>query len=106
MQDNRSADGDASDERMPLTEGPKVEQPSKGWEDTTWLKYGSLGLVIVQNSSHVLLLRYSRVAGGACEGYVVRSVPCALRLCPSAARHRRRQQPRALLRSGSRRPVA
>lgn len=37
----------------------------------TILKYGSLALVIFQNSSHVILLRYSRVVGGDCADYVV-----------------------------------
>jgi len=34
-----------------------------------YLKYGSLALVIVQNSSHVLLLRYSRICEGECKEY-------------------------------------
>lgn len=36
-----------------------------------YIKYGSLALVIVQNSSHVLLLRYSRVCPGECKEYTV-----------------------------------
>ena len=40
-----------------------------------YIKYGSLALVIVQNSSHVLLLRYSRVCPGECKEYTVRSGP-------------------------------
>ena len=47
-----------------------------------FLKWGSLALVIVQNSSHVLLLRYSRVAGGDCAGYIV-SLPSFYRLTPT-----------------------
>ena len=40
------------------------------------LKYGSLGFLILQNSSHVLLLRYSRVVGGECSQYVVSIATC------------------------------
>ena len=40
------------------------------------LKYGSLGFLILQNSSHVLLLRYSRVVGGECSQYVVSVATC------------------------------
>lgn len=63
--------GDASDEKEPLTQSQVAKDPLKGWSEGNLLKYGSLGMVIVQNSSHVLLLRYSRIAGGNCEGYVV-----------------------------------
>ena len=41
-------------------------------DQATVLKYGSLAFLILQNSSHVLLLRYSRVVGGECSQYVVR----------------------------------
>ena len=44
-----------------------------------YIKYGSLALVIVQNSSHVLLLRYSRVCPGECKEYTVRSSRAACR---------------------------
>ena len=37
----------------------------------TFLKYGSLGFLILQNSSHVLLLRYSRIVPGECSQYIV-----------------------------------
>ena len=33
---------------------------------------GSLAFLIVQNSSHVLLLRYSRICEGECKEYTVR----------------------------------
>jgi len=36
-----------------------------------YLKYGSLGFLILQNSSHVLLLRYSRIVPGECSKYTV-----------------------------------
>lgn len=39
-------------------------------DQATVLKYGSLAFLILQNSSHVLLLRYSRVVGGECSQYV------------------------------------
>eukprot|EP00967_Tisochrysis_lutea_P127752 scaffold217701_cov35-Tisochrysis_lutea.AAC.5 len=70
----------AREESQPLTKPQTNEETSRAWSDTSLLKYGSLGLVIVQNSSHVLLLRYSRVASGNCEGYVVRhTIPSLLR---------------------------
>ena len=33
---------------------------------------GSLAFLIIQNSSHVLLLRYSRICEGECKEYTVR----------------------------------
>ena len=36
----------------------------------TWTKWAALGVVLVQNSAHVLLLRYTRVAGGGCAEYI------------------------------------
>ena len=42
------------------------------------LKWGSLGFLILQNSSHVLLLRYSRIVPGECSQYIVSvAVLCA-----------------------------
>lgn len=41
-------------------------------EHSEFLKYGSLAFLILQNSTHVLLLRYSRVTEGICSQYVVR----------------------------------
>ena len=70
-----SAEGEES-ETQPLTPN-RGEERGAGWSESSVLKYGSLGLVIVQNSSHVLLLRYSRVAGGECEGYVARRAASA-----------------------------
>jgi len=48
--------------------GPNVHQQERL---ALLLKYGSLGFLIVQNSSHVLLLRYSRVVPGECSQYVI-----------------------------------
>ena len=70
-----SAEGEES-ETQPLTPD-RGEKSGAGWSESSVLKYGSLGLVIVQNSSHVLLLRYSRVAGGECDGYVARRAASA-----------------------------
>mmetsp|Transcript_63145 Transcript_63145/g.105006 ORF Transcript_63145/g.105006 Transcript_63145/m.105006 type:complete len:360 (-) Transcript_63145:196-1275(-) len=47
---------------------PQTSSPERG--ALPWLKYGSLGFLILQNSSHVLLLRYSRVVEGDCRAYV------------------------------------
>ena len=64
--------------------------PSR-FDSATALKYGSLVLVIFQNSAHVLLLRYTRVAGGDCSLYttsvvilfaeIIKLVFCVLALC-------------------------
>lgn len=51
-------------------EGP-VSGPTMASSTLALLKWGSLGLVILQNSSHVLLLRYSRMIPGECHQYVV-----------------------------------
>jgi hypothetical protein len=83
--------GDANDEEEPLTQSQTVKDPWNGWSEGNLLKYGSLGLVIVQNSSHVLLLRYSRTAGGECEGYVVRR--SALLIACHFATHRVTHKP-------------
>lgn len=45
-------------------------EPS-GWTTAALLKYGSLALVVVQNSSHVLMLRYTRVVPGVCSAYTI-----------------------------------
>ena len=48
------------------------------WDMGKILKYGSLLLVILQNSSHVLLLRWSRIdhgGDGDCNQYVVSPRP-------------------------------
>jgi len=50
--------------------GPPAATPAPA-STLTYLKYGSLGFLIVQNSSHVLLLRYSRVVPGECSQYIV-----------------------------------
>lgn len=42
-----------------------------------WLKYGSLLLMVVQTSSHVLLLRYSRTVTGQCSRYTISVVVLA-----------------------------
>ena len=47
-------------------------QPAAAADRGALLKYGSLAFLIIQNSSHVLLLRYSRVVPGECSQYVVR----------------------------------
>lgn len=47
-------------------------QPAAPADKGALLKYGSLAFLILQNSSHVLLLRYSRVLPGECSQYVVR----------------------------------
>jgi hypothetical protein len=80
--------GDNGDEKEPLTQSQIATDPLEGWSEGNLLKYGSLGMVIVQNSSHVLLLRYSRITGGDCEGYVVGKTPIynRLQLCV-AQRH-------------------
>ena len=44
---------------------------AKPADTAAYLKYGSLGFLILQNSSHVLLLRWSRVVPGICSQYVV-----------------------------------
>jgi len=44
--------------------------PAPATDTNTLLKYGSLITVILQNSSHVLLLRYSRIAPGDCKLYL------------------------------------
>ena len=57
-------------DRVPLlSEGAPAAPPKQ--EEHKLLKYGSLGFLILQNSSHVLLLRYSRVVPGECSKYVV-----------------------------------
>ena len=57
-------------DRVPLlSEGAGAPAPKQ--EEHKLLKYGSLGFLILQNSSHVLLLRYSRVVPGECSKYVV-----------------------------------
>ena len=50
-----------------LTPGGPAAAPN----ENKLLKYGSLAFLIVQNSTHVLLLRYSRVVPGVCSTYVV-----------------------------------
>ena len=66
-------------------DGAPPERKS-GMDTATLLKYGSLAFLILQNSSHVLLLRYSRVVGGECSKYVVR-VPDRARFSPRACLH-------------------
>jgi drug/metabolite transporter (DMT)-like permease len=60
-----------SDKEPLLAETPggpaAIPPPSSG----NLLKYGSLGFLILQNSSHVLLLRYSRIVPGECHEYIV-----------------------------------
>ena len=59
--------------------GLKTDAPSGDSSATLQLlKYGSLGFLILQNSSHVLLLRFSRIVPGDCSQYVVSvAVLCA-----------------------------
>jgi len=59
----------AKDTQPLLQDEPST--PASGYSMATLLKYGSLGFLIIQNSSHVLLLRYSRVTTEpACANYV------------------------------------
>mmetsp|Transcript_41899 Transcript_41899/g.111125 ORF Transcript_41899/g.111125 Transcript_41899/m.111125 type:complete len:356 (+) Transcript_41899:81-1148(+) len=51
------------------TEGSSMEK-KPAIDRMEVLKYGSLAFLILQNSSHVLLLRWSRVVGGECSQYV------------------------------------
>merc|ERR1719424_319066 len=63
-----------ADKEPLLSDGGAPATPatqSSGRDTLQLLKYGSLGFVIVQNSSHVLLLRYSRIVPGVCSQYVV-----------------------------------
>lgn len=53
------------------TPGGPAAAPPTASSTTNLLKYGSLGFLIVQNSSHVLLLRYSRIVPGECSQYTV-----------------------------------
>jgi len=50
-----------------------AESPSTpaggGFDIKDYLKYGSLAFLVLQNSSHVLLLRYSRICPGECKEY-------------------------------------
>ena len=58
-------------DREPLLSTAPGSAPPAPKEEYKLLKYGSLGFLILQNSSHVLLLRYSRVVPGVCSTYVV-----------------------------------
>jgi len=64
---------DSTNAKAPLlTASPGEVTPSQGGlYDLVVrnLKYGSLAFLIVQNSSHVLLLRYSRICEGECKEY-------------------------------------
>ena len=55
-----------------LDEQSEAPPKKQGHDIAEFLKYGSLAFLILQNSSHVLLLRYSRVVGSECAQYVVR----------------------------------
>lgn len=47
--------------------------PARSYHDSTAPTCaGSLAFLIIQNSSHVLLLRYSRICEGECKEYTVR----------------------------------
>ena len=60
----------AEKDREPLLE-PGVGAPAPTKNEVNFLfKWGSLGFLILQNSSHVVLLRYSRIVGGDCSKYV------------------------------------
>ena len=54
-----------------LAETPGTGAAPPPPKENNFLKYGSLGFLILQNSSHVLLLRYSRVVPGVCSQYTV-----------------------------------
>ena len=70
-------------EKEQLITAPKESTPAAPpAEHGALLKYGSLAFLIVQNSSHVLLLRYSRVIPGDCREYVVRVLHLLLSHCP------------------------
>jgi len=58
-----------SESKEPLLTEPRTT-PAPSQDKGALLKYGSLGFLIIQNSSHVLLLRYSRVVVGDCKEYV------------------------------------
>jgi UDP-galactose transporter len=61
-----------------LLEASSTSTPAKGIDWLTFLKYGSLCFLILQNSSHVLMLRYSRVTPEPCGEYVTSvAVLCA-----------------------------
>ena len=62
-----------ADKEPLLAETPSgpAQPPAPTNNHAAILKYGSLGFLILQNSSHVLLLRYSRVVPGVCSQYVV-----------------------------------
>merc|ERR1719424_1768751 len=63
-----------ADKEPLLSDGGAPATPatqSSGRDTLQLLKYGSLGFVILQNSSHVLLLRYSRIVPGECSQYIV-----------------------------------
>jgi len=62
-----------TDKEPLLSETPSQQQPTaaSGGDHLKFMKYGSLGFLILQNSSHVLLLRYSRIVPGECSQYIV-----------------------------------
>jgi UDP-sugar transporter A1/2/3 len=57
-----------SKDRVPLLSEDAAPAAPK---ENRLLKYGSLGFLIIQNSSHVLLLRHSRIVPGLCSKYIV-----------------------------------
>lgn len=57
-------------DKEPLLEQQASAQ-TQGVDRLTFFKYGSLAFLILQNSSHVLLLRYSRIVPGDCSQYIV-----------------------------------
>ena len=54
-------------DRVPLLSEGGAPPAAPKQEEHKLLKYGSLGFLILQNSSHVLLLRYSRIVPGECS---------------------------------------
>lgn len=63
----------ATQDKEPLLNDPHTTapvQPAAPADRGVLLKYGSLAFLILQNSSHVLLLRYSRVVPGECSQYI------------------------------------
>eukprot|EP00325_Prymnesiales_sp_UTEX-LB-985_P029515 CAMPEP_0174718898 /NCGR_PEP_ID=MMETSP1094-20130205/30309_1 /TAXON_ID=156173 /ORGANISM="Chrysochromulina brevifilum, Strain UTEX LB 985" /LENGTH=355 /DNA_ID=CAMNT_0015919113 /DNA_START=108 /DNA_END=1175 /DNA_ORIENTATION=+ len=60
-----------TDKEPLLSEPSQLTQSTPGTDRLTFYKYGSLAFLILQNSSHVLLLRYSRIVPGDCSKYIV-----------------------------------
>jgi len=65
-------------QKEPLLTEPRAPATAPSQDKGALLKYSSLGFLIVQNASHVLLLRYSRIIEGDCKEYVTSvAVLCA-----------------------------